>query len=130
MSFSSFDFLSPKITLNYYGHHSHVSRIGGLLSICFFFIICILIFYCFWELIEPKYCSSFIYDQDVNDKIIQKINFIGINHFIQIYSNSKNGYFSDIDNKNIIIYGIKENNKIYNNNINILNLDLSETVTT
>ena len=127
MSFSSFDFLSPKITLNYYGHHSHVSRIGGLLSICFLIIICILIFYCFWELIQPKFYSSFIYEEDVNDKIIQKINFIGINHFIQIYSYSNNGYFSDIDNKNVIIYGIKENNKIYNNNINILNLDLSDT---
>jgi hypothetical protein len=127
MSFSSLDFISPKITLNYKGNNSHASRIGGLLSLCLLIIIFILIFYCFWDLIDPKYCSSFIYDEDViKNKIFQKINYLGINHFIQIYSHNNNGYFGDIDNKNIIIYGIKENNKIYsNNNDDILNLELS-----
>jgi len=126
MSFSSFDFISPKITLYYNGHNSHISRIGGFLSICLFIIICIIIFYSFWGLIETKYCTSFIYKENVNNKIFQEINYSGINHFIQIYSNRNNGYFGDIDNKNIIIYGIKENNNNIYNNTN-LNLDLLNT---
>ena len=118
MSFSSFDFLSPKITLNYNGHSSHTSRIGGFLSICYLVIICIIIFYCFWGLIKPYYCSSFIYEENINEnKIYQKINFSSVNHFIQIYSYNNGGYFGNIDNKNIIIYGIKENI------INALNLE-------
>ena len=127
MPFSSLDFISPKITLNYNGHNSHSSRIGGFLSLCLLIIIFILIFYCFWDLINPKFCTSFIYDEDViTKKIFQKINYLGINHFIQIYSHNNDGYFGNINNKNIIIYGIKENNKIYsNNNDEIVNLELS-----
>ena len=126
MSFSSLDFISPKITLNYNGHNSHSSRIGGFFSLCLLIIIIVLLFYCFWELINPKYCTSFIYDEDViTNKIFQKINYLGLNHFIQIYSHINNGYFGNIDNKNIIIYGIKDNNKIHNNNDDILNLELS-----
>jgi hypothetical protein len=127
MSFSSFDFLSPKITLNYNGHDSHASRIGGFLSLCYLVIICIIIFYCFWGLIKPYYYSSFIYEENINEnKIYQKINFSGISHFIRIYSYNNDGYFGNIDNKNIIIYGIKENDNIYKNNA--LNLeDLSNT---
>ena len=125
MSFSSFDFISPKITLYYNGHNSHISRIGGLLSLCLIIIIFIIIFYSFWDLIEKKYSTSFIYEQNIinNQKIFHKFNQSGISHFIQIYSNINNGSFGDIDNKNIIIYGIKENNNIIDNN-NFLNLDL------
>ena len=128
MSFSSFDFISPKITLYYNGHKSHNSSIGGLLSLCLLIIIFIIIFYSFWNLIEMKFSTSFIYEQNINNnqKIFHKINQSGMNHFIQIYSNKNNGYFGDIDNKNIIIYGIKENNKIIDNN-NILNIDLLNT---
>ena len=126
MSISSLDFISPKITLYYNGHNSHVSSLGGFLSLCLLFITLVIIFYCFWDLIDPKYCTSFIYDEDtIESKISQKINYFGINHFIQIYSYNNNGYFDDFDNKNIIIYGIKENKQIYNNNNDdILNLEL------
>ena len=127
MSFSSFDFISPKITLYYNGHNSHISRIGGLLSLCLLILIFIIIFYTFWGLIEMKYSTSFIYEQNINNnqKIFHKINQSGISHFIQIYSNINNGYFGDIDNKNIIIYGIKENNNSIDNNV--LNSDLLNT---
>ena len=117
MSISSFDFISPKITLNYNGRNSHISRIGGFLSLCLSIIICILVFYCFWSLIEPRFYSFLLYEENANDnKLSQNINFSGINHFLQIYSHTNGGWFGDIDNRNIIIYAVKENNNIYRNN--------------
>ena len=117
MQISSFDFISPKITLNYNGRNSHISKLGGFLSLCLSIIICILVFYCFWSLFEPKFYSFLLYEENANDnKLSQNINFTGINHFLQIYSNTNNGWFGDVDNKNIIIYAVKENNKIYRNN--------------
>ena len=128
MSLSSFDILSPKITLSYNGNNCHASRIGGFLSFSLLVLLCIIIFYYFWDIFEPKYYSSFIYEDNViNDKIIQTINDSEINHFIQIYSDSNNGYFGDIDNKNIIIYAIKENNMNNYHNNNYFNLNLSNT---
>ena len=117
MPISSFDFISPKITLKYNGRNSHISRIGGFLSLCLSIIICISVFYYFWGLIEPRYYSSLLYEENVGDnKLSQNINFSGINHFLQIYSHTSGGWFGDIDNKNIIIYAVKENNNIYRNN--------------
>ena len=117
MPISSFDFISPKITLKYNGRNSHISRIGGFLSLCLSIIICISVFYYFWGLIEPRYYSSLQYEENVGDnKLSQNINFSGINHFLQIYSHTSGGWFGDIDNKNIIIYAVKENNNIYRNN--------------
>ena len=118
MSFSSFDFISPKITLTYNGYNSHVSRIGGFLSLCFCFLIFIIIFYYFWEIISPKYYTSFIYtDYSNNNKISQNLNYEGINHFIKIQSQLNDKLLRDIINKNILIYAIKENSKNikYNN---------------
>ena len=124
MNISSLDFISPKITLKYNGRNSHVSRIGGFLSICLSIIFCILVFYCFWNLFEPKFYSSFLYEESPNDnKLYQNINYSGINHFLQIYSHSNNGWLGEIDEKDIIIYAIKENNNLYRNNY--LDLDLS-----
>ena len=117
MSLSSFDYISPKITLYYNGHNSHISRIGGFLSLCLSIIICIIIFYYFWYFISPKYCTSFIYtDNSNNNKISQNINYEGINHFIKIQSNLNNNLLKNINNKNILIYAIKENNNNINNN--------------
>ena len=124
MNISSFDFISPKITLKYNGRNSHVSRIGGFLSLCLSIIFCLLIFYFFWNLFEPKLYSSFLYEESANDnKLYQNINYSGINHFLQIYSHSNNGWSGEIDEKNIIIYAIRENNNLYRNNY--FNLDLS-----
>lgn len=125
MSLSIFDFISPKITLYYNGRNSHKSPIGGLLSLCLIFIISIYIFYIIWKLlVNPNITSSFIYEENLNTKINQNIDYTGINHFLQIYSNKDNGWFGDFDNKNIIIYSIKENqtysfNNIYTNFSNI-----------
>lgn len=80
------------------------------------------------QLTLPLIHHSFI------EKIIMKINltktldYSGINHFIQIYSASDMGWFGDFNNKNLIIYGIKEtNSNIYNNdertNIDLYNIE-------
>jgi len=117
MTISSFDLISPKITLNYNGHNSHISRVGGFLSICLLTTLCISIFYYIWGLINPRHYSTFLYEENVEDrKYFQKINFSGINHFLQIYSRSSDGWFGNIDNRNMIIYAIKENNNIYYKN--------------
>ena len=127
MTISSLDFLSPKITLNYKGNSSHSSRIGGLLSLCLFVLLFIIIFYYFWEIFHPTYFSSFISEinEETNEKIIQKMSYSEINHFIQIYSNTNNGNFGDIDNKNIIIYAVKDNKNNNYHNKNYFNLNLS-----
>ena len=124
MNISSLDYISPKITLKYNGRNSHISRIGGFLSLCLSIIFCILIFYCFWNLLEPKFYSSFLYEESTNDnKLYQYINYSGINHFLQLYSHSNNGWFGEMDDKNMIIYAVKENNNLYRNKY--LNLELS-----
>ena len=117
MPISSFDLISPKITLNYNGHNSHISRIGGFLSLCLIITLGFSIFYYVWSLVNPRNYSTFLYKENVDDnKYLQKINFSGINHFLQIYSHSSDGWFGNIDNRNIIIYAIKENNKIIKKN--------------
>ena len=128
MKFSSLDVLSPKITLNYKGNNCHSSRMGGFLSLCFFVLLFIIIFYYFWELFLPNNYSSFIYEDNINnEKYVQRMNYSEINHFIQIYSHSNNGHFGDIDNKNIIIYAIKENKNNFHNqyyfNLNLSNIE-------
>ena len=115
MPISSFDLISPKITLKYKGNNSHISRIGGFLSLCLLITLCISIFYFVWGLINPKNYSTFLYKENIEDsKYLQKINFSGINHFLQIYSHSNDGWFGNIDNRNIIIYAIKEKNNLNN----------------
>jgi len=115
MTISSFDLISPKITLNYNGHNSHISRVGGFLSLCLLITLLISVFYYIWGLINPRHYSTFLYEENVGDNnYLQKINFSGINHFLQIYSHSSGGWFGNIDNRNIIIYAIKENNNLYN----------------
>jgi hypothetical protein len=117
MPISSFDLISPKITLNYNGHNSHISRIGGFLSLCLIITLGFSIFYYVWSLVNPRNYSTFLYKENVDDnKYLQKINFSGINHFLQIYSHSSDGWFGNIDNRNIIIYAIKENNNIIKKN--------------
>ena len=123
MALSIIDFISPKITLYYNGRNSHKSQIGGLLSLCLLILFLVLIFYIIWALIlNPKITSSIIYEQNLNTKIYQNIDYLGINHFLQIYSNKNNGWFGDFDNKNILIYSIKENQT---SSFNYLNINLS-----
>ena len=110
MSFSSLDFLSPKITLYYNGHNSHISQIGGLLSLFFLILLFVIIFNSLYQIVEPKIDSMFIYEQNSKDiKYNQTLDYSGISHFIQMYSHSNRGWFADFNNKNIIIYGVKEN---------------------
>ena len=126
MALTSIDFLSPKITLYHKGRNSHVSQIGGLLSLCLLILIFIIIFYIIWDIINPKLFSLFIYEKyNINNKVSQNISYSGINHFIQIYSNKGNGKFGDYENKNLIIYSIRENKTTFYDNINI-NLSDSE----
>ena len=125
MSLSKIDFISPKITLYYNGRNSHISPIGGFLSLCLLALILVLIFYVIWNIIvNPRIESSFIYKQYENNKTIQTISYSGINHFIQLYSLRDKGYFGDLDNKNIIIYSIKDNKTSSFDN---LNLNLANT---
>ena len=120
MSLSKLDFISPKITLYYNGRNSHISPIGGFLSLCLLALILVLIFYAIWDIVvNPKIESSLIYKQYENNKTYQQISYSGINHFIQLYSRRDNGWFGDFDNKNIIIYSIKDNKTSSFDNLNI-----------
>ena len=120
MSLSKLDFLSPKITLYYKGNSAHISYIGGLLSLFFLILVIFLLINIFFPIIYPEISSIFIYEENIdNVKYSQNIDYSGINHFIRIYGYSNGGVFGDYDNKNIIIYGMKETseNKYYNEEI-------------
>ena len=129
MPLSSIDFLSPKITLFYNGHNSHISHIGGLLSLIFVAILFSIIFIHILKIVEPQISSVFIYEQNVdNNKYNQIIDYsLGLTHFIQIYSNSNSGWFGEFNNKNIMIYGIKEFDKKVYKNDNRTKIDLNKT---
>ena len=128
MPLSSIDLLSPKITLYYNGRNSHISHFGGLLSLIFLFLLIIAIFHFLYIIVDPQINSAFIYEQNINDiKYNQSFDDSGINHFIQIYSQSNSGWFGDFDNKNIIIYSIKETNKNKYNNDGQTKFDLYTT---
>ena len=108
-SLSSIDFLSPKITLYYNLRDSHISKIGGLLSLLFLILIISLTINIIYILFHPQIYSLYIYEQNVkHTKYTQNLDYLGINHFIQMYSHSNRGWFGDFDHKNIIIYGIKQ----------------------
>ena len=120
MSLSKLDFLSPKITLYYNGNNSHISYIGGLLSLFFLILVILLVVNFFFPIIYPEISSIFIYEENIdNAKYSQSFDYSGISHFIQIYGYSNGGEFGDFDKKNIVIYGIKETyeNKYYNDDI-------------
>ena len=119
MALSTIDIISPKITLYYYGRKSHISQVGGLLSLFFIIAITLLFFYFTWNLYSPKISSSVIYKQITSDKIFQTLDYSGINHFIQLYSHQGNGLFGDLDNKNIIIYSIRENQTLFYENLSL-----------
>ena len=112
MSISSIDFLSPKITLYHNGRDSHISKFGGILSFLYLILIILLVINFIYRILHPEFYSIYIYDQNVNNtKYIQNIDYLGINHFIQMYSHSNSGWFGDFDNKTIVIYGIKQTTK-------------------
>lgn len=121
MPLSYIDFLSPKITLFYNGNNSHISHFGGLLSLIFIAVLILSIIIHLLQVLKPKINSILIYEQNLDiAKYNQTLDYSGINHFFQVYSRSDSGWFGDFDSKNIIIYGIKEANKmIYNNKIDL-----------
>ena len=118
MSLSTIDFISPKITLYYNGRKSHVSNIGGFFSVCLLVAIILFIFYIIWDvLVDPKIISSLIYEHYLNKKIVQPLNYKGINHFIQLYSHKDDEWLENYDKKSIIIYSIKGNRTISRENL-------------
>ncbi len=125
MSLSSIDFLSPKITLYHNGRDSHISKFGGILSFLYLILIILLVINFIYRILHPEFYSLYIYDQNVNNtKYIQNIDYLGINHFIQMYSHSNSGWFGDFDNKTIVIYGIKQTTKNIYLNDNESKVDL------
>ena len=128
MSISSIDFLSPKITLYHNGRDSHISKFGGILSFLYLILIILLVINFIYRILHPEFYSIYIYDQNVNNtKYIQNIDYLGINHFIQMYSHSNSGWFGDFDNKTIVIYGIKQTTKNIYLNDNESKVDLYNT---
>ena len=129
MPLSFLDFLSPKITLYYNGNNSHISHLGGLLSCLYLVLLGLLLTNFLYEIFNPKFYTLYNYEEKLDElKYNQTLDYSGLNHFIQMYSHSNNGWFGDFDNKNILIYGIKETNKnIYIKNGNDSIIDLYNT---
>ena len=64
MPLSSIDFLSHKITLFYNGKNSHISHVGGLLSLLFIVVLILSITIHLLQIFEPKINSILIYEQN------------------------------------------------------------------
>ena len=111
MDISKLDMISPKISLYFNKNNSHSSKFGGLLSIIMFLLSILVIIFYLIQFIYQNYQSLLIYDQYLSQNINITLNNSSINHYITI----SKGNLTDIDIKNIIIYGTKNDNDNINN---------------
>jgi hypothetical protein len=101
ISFRDFDYLSPKISLFYYGRHRHSSDLGAFLTIIMIFFCFVFIFYSFSEVYlhtssTIQYYRHFFKEEET----FIFNNTQGIFHFFHIF-NPQNHQISSINLKNI-----------------------------
>ena len=93
MSFKEIDFLSPKITLFYYGSKRHKSIVGALISLIMVFLSSIYIFYLFYSVINHKISNFMSYKSYLTEAGHYIFNdTTGIYHYFQVYDIIKKEY--------------------------------------
>ena len=93
MSFRSIDYISPKITLFYYGRRRHSSNLGGILTVLMAFFSACYVFYLIYKIFEHKIINFMFYRTFLIDAGQFYFNdTTGIFHFFQLYDTSSKLY--------------------------------------
>jgi hypothetical protein len=93
MSLKSIDFISPKLTLYYYGNRRHTSYFGGILTIIMVFFSSSYIFYLLYNIITHKIRNFMLYRTYIVD--VEQFNYndsTGIYHYFQLYDTNKKSF--------------------------------------
>ena len=115
MSLKKIDFLSPKITLYYYGSKRHKSVIGAIISLIMVLCSSLYIFYLFYSIIRHKISNFMFYKSYLTDAGLYIFNDTsGIYHYFQVY-NIESMEFGEFDPKYIRIF-MSRLYKTYQNN--------------
>ena len=84
MSLKQFDFLSPKLTLHFYGQSSHSSYINGILTIITYLLYIILFIYFSSAIIFHRGVSSYFYNKVIEDAGIYFLNTSALFHYFKL----------------------------------------------
>ena len=119
MFFKYFDFLSPPLTLYFFGQHSHSHIIGGLLTIITYFLSLSSLFYFSLDLIYRKNPTAYFYNINIEDAGNYIMNSPSMFHYIKINNVKSNLNFLQVigfENLELSEYsnnGIRENYSHY-----------------
>jgi len=115
MSLKELDFLSPKITLFYYGNKRHKSQVGAILAIIMVLLSTIYISYLILNIFNHKLSSFIFYKTYITDAGQYNFNdTTGIFHYFQIYD-LQNKVYEQYNSKYIRIF-MSRLYKSYQNN--------------
>ena len=119
MKIKNIDFLSPKITLFYYGSERHKSSVGAIMTLMMIILSAIYIFYLISSIIRHKISDFMSYRSYLTDAGLYLFNdTTGIYHYFQLYNLEKNEY-GDYNPKFVRIF-MSRLYKSYQNNQAIL----------
>ena len=105
MSLKDLDYLSPKISLFYYGRRRHSANFGGILTIIMLVLCILYITYLFLEVYLHSSSTIQYYRHFFRDQYIYLFNNTkGIFHYFQIYNPKNNSYVSSFNPKYIRMF--------------------------
>ena len=105
MSLKDLDYLSPKISLFYYGRRRHSANFGGILTIIMIILCFVYIFYLFCEIYLHTSSTIQYYRHFFTEPYYYLFNtHDGIFHFFQIYNPKNNSHISSFNSKFIRIF--------------------------
>ena len=93
MLLKSIDYISPKLTLYYYGSRRHSSYLGGILTIIMVILSSSYVFYLVYNIIYHKMTNFMLYRTYIVD--VEKFIFndtTGIYHYFQLYDTNKKAF--------------------------------------
>ena len=115
MSLKELDFLSPKITLFYYGNKRHQSQVGAVLALIMLLLSTIYISYLILNIFNHKLSSFIFYKTYITDAGQYNFNdTTGIYHYFQLYD-LQNRIYTKYNSKYIRIF-MSRLYKSYQNN--------------
>ena len=104
MSLKNFDYISPKITLYFYGTRRHTSKFGGTLTILMVLLSATYVFYLIYNIIRHKISNLLLYRTYLVDAGQFYFNdTTGIFHYFQLYD-FKTREYEEYNSKYIRIF--------------------------
>ena len=105
MSLKDIDYLSPKISLFYYGRRRHSAIFGGILTLIMIIVCFLYIIYLFSEVYLHTSSTIQYYRHFFTEPYIYLFNNTkGIFHYFQIYNPKNNSHLSSFDSKYIRVF--------------------------